>query len=74
MTGKFTPLQQWLNLDCVEVLPPLTGSPDAHRYRGDRFDRVRHVLGSDTLEVRRCSLRNDWRSKRLGLARFHPCS
>ena len=42
-TGKFTPIQQWAYLDCLDVVPnPL---PDDRVRKNDRFDGQRLVFG-----------------------------
>lgn len=50
LTGKFSPLQQWLYLDAVEVLPDKSADQMTFQPLGDRYDAVRVCLGEDLLE------------------------
>ena len=55
LTGKFTPLRQWLHLDCFEVMPELCideGNPDVFKVSaedrkpvGSRYDDLIMILG-----------------------------
>ncbi|KAL2098219.1 hypothetical protein ACEWY4_007426 [Coilia grayii] len=46
LTGKFTPLQQWLYLDAIEVVRPLQSlSVEEFMPRGDRYDALRACVG-----------------------------
>eukprot|EP00048_Salpingoeca_helianthica_P016079 m.230351 g.230351 ORF g.230351 m.230351 type:complete len:1021 (-) comp17989_c0_seq1:244-3306(-) len=45
LTGKFTPLEQFLLFDTMEVLPPLE-NPSVFAARGDRYDPQRICLGN----------------------------
>ncbi|XP_066516010.1 ubiquitin-like modifier-activating enzyme 6 isoform X2 [Hoplias malabaricus] len=46
LTGKFTPLQQWLYLDTLEVVQPLQSLPVQEFVpRGDRYDGLRACIG-----------------------------
>ncbi|XP_062608943.1 ubiquitin-like modifier-activating enzyme 6 [Saccostrea cucullata] len=46
VTGKFTPLRQWLYLDCREVVPKEdAGASDIFTPRNDRYDAQRICLG-----------------------------
>lgn len=48
LSGKFTPLSQWLLLDGLEVVPPLDSDPALFQPRGDRYDALRVCLGEPT--------------------------
>lgn len=50
LTGKFTPVHQWLNVDFVEVLPG-DESPALYLPLGNQWDSIRHVLGQPLCEV-----------------------
>ncbi|XP_028832160.1 ubiquitin-like modifier-activating enzyme 6 isoform X2 [Denticeps clupeoides] len=46
LTGKFTPLQQWLYLDAIEVVQPLRSLPvEEFMPRCDRYDALRVCIG-----------------------------
>ncbi|KAL5481764.1 hypothetical protein EMCRGX_G021995 [Ephydatia muelleri] len=50
LTGKFSPLQQWLLLDASEVLKGQGGSSvQSFQQRGDRYDSLRICLGDSVL-------------------------
>ncbi|XP_038073495.1 ubiquitin-like modifier-activating enzyme 6 [Patiria miniata] len=50
LTGKFTPINQWLHLDASEVLKDLDQCPaSAFQPRNDRYDALRICLGEDLL-------------------------
>jgi ubiquitin-activating enzyme E1-like protein 2 len=51
LTGKFTPLQQWLYLDTVEVLAGQEKC-DSQSFlpRGDRYDALRICIGQDMIQ------------------------
>ncbi|XP_071795032.1 ubiquitin-like modifier-activating enzyme 6 [Asterias amurensis] len=50
LTGKFTPINQWLHLDAREVISNLLESPPSlFQPRNDRYDALRICLGEDTL-------------------------
>eukprot|EP00051_Salpingoeca_urceolata_P006913 m.91570 g.91570 ORF g.91570 m.91570 type:complete len:1078 (-) comp15042_c0_seq4:33-3266(-) len=46
VSGKFTPLQQWLFLDAVEVVPDLDTPQDQFAATGSRVDGLRCCVGS----------------------------
>ncbi|XP_056022965.1 ubiquitin-like modifier-activating enzyme 6 isoform X2 [Ostrea edulis] len=51
ITGKFTPLHQWLYLDCREVInKEEAATPDIFTKRGDRYDALRICLGQRKCE------------------------
>ncbi|XP_067839513.1 ubiquitin-like modifier-activating enzyme 6 isoform X2 [Heptranchias perlo] len=46
LTGKFSPLQQWLYFDATEILQTLEDtSSDQFQPRGDRYDTLRACIG-----------------------------
>ncbi|XP_025078407.1 ubiquitin-like modifier-activating enzyme 6 [Pomacea canaliculata] len=48
VTGKFLPLNQWLYLDAMEVIPDMTtASPDHFIPRDDRLDHLRICVGEE---------------------------
>lgn len=49
LSGKFTPLNQWLYVDVIEILPD-PESPASFALANDRYDAQRILLGSDLLE------------------------
>ncbi|XP_050399847.1 ubiquitin-like modifier-activating enzyme 6 [Patella vulgata] len=49
LTGKFTPLVQWLYLDATELIPEQQ-STDQFKKRGDRYDSLRICVGEDKVE------------------------
>ncbi|KAL5005528.1 hypothetical protein ScPMuIL_018984 [Solemya velum] len=51
LTGKFTPLNQWLYLDAMEVLNMENNSePHLFEPRGDRYDPLRICIGESRLK------------------------
>eukprot|EP01125_Pyxidicula_operculata_P014311 TRINITY_DN4764_c0_g1_i1.p1 TRINITY_DN4764_c0_g1~~TRINITY_DN4764_c0_g1_i1.p1 ORF type:complete len:1018 (-),score=238.72 TRINITY_DN4764_c0_g1_i1:12-3065(-) len=50
ISGKFTPLKQWLNVDVLEVVPGVDSDPSLFKPRNDRYDALRVLLGQDVLE------------------------
>eukprot|EP00003_Mantamonas_plastica_P023490 TRINITY_DN4238_c0_g1_i1.p1 TRINITY_DN4238_c0_g1~~TRINITY_DN4238_c0_g1_i1.p1 ORF type:complete len:1011 (-),score=457.88 TRINITY_DN4238_c0_g1_i1:44-3076(-) len=58
VTGKYTPLNQWLYVDCVEVLPePEDAKNETFAKTGDRYDAVRLCIGDGLLaKIRDCRL------------------
>ncbi|CAE1293129.1 UBE1L2 [Acanthosepion pharaonis] len=44
LTGKFTPLDQWLYLDVTDILPD-SGTEDNFDTRNDRYDLLRQCVG-----------------------------
>lgn len=49
--GKFTPLNQWLHFDCIEVLPSdTTSSKGEYMPVGSRYDNVISIFGKSTVE------------------------
>ena len=52
--GKFTPLNQWLLFDCIEVLPSTRLSPSDTAPRGSRYDHNIALFGHATQEKLRC--------------------
>ncbi|XP_072445234.1 ubiquitin-like modifier-activating enzyme 6 isoform X2 [Chiloscyllium punctatum] len=46
LTGKFSPLHQWLYFDVIEILQPLDDvTSDQFQPRGDRYDALRACIG-----------------------------
>ncbi|XP_021339663.1 ubiquitin-like modifier-activating enzyme 6, partial [Mizuhopecten yessoensis] len=55
LTGKFTPLNQWLYLDAVDVVNKTDAiNPAQFQPRGDRYDALRICIG----ESKCCQLAN----------------
>ncbi|XP_074650739.1 ubiquitin-like modifier-activating enzyme 6 [Tubulanus polymorphus] len=50
LTGKFTPLSQWLYLDVCEVLPAKPETNDVIKARNDRYDGLRICIGEELCE------------------------
>ncbi|XP_071116037.1 ubiquitin-like modifier-activating enzyme 6 [Haliotis cracherodii] len=50
LTGKFTPLNQMLYLDAMEILPGLDADKQQFQTRGDRYDLLRACVGDDTCQ------------------------
>ncbi|CAI8051799.1 Ubiquitin-like modifier-activating enzyme 6 [Geodia barretti] len=51
LTGKFSPLQQWLYLDAVELLSGQEKlDPQTFMPRGDRYDALRICIGQEMVE------------------------
>ncbi|XP_022102923.1 ubiquitin-like modifier-activating enzyme 6 [Acanthaster planci] len=51
LTGKFTPINQWLHLDAREVLRDISQSPaSTFQPRNDRYDALRICIGEDLLQ------------------------
>ncbi len=50
LTNKFTPIQQWLHLDCIDLYESMPDRPVA--LRQDRYDVLRICLGNDDLVAR----------------------
>eukprot|EP00708_Paratrimastix_pyriformis_P002008 GAFH01000746.1.p1 GENE.GAFH01000746.1~~GAFH01000746.1.p1 ORF type:complete len:1128 (-),score=556.06 GAFH01000746.1:67-3294(-) len=48
VTGKFTPLHQWLHFDIAEILPETMGEPAQYLPVGNRYDGQRMVFGAET--------------------------
>lgn len=48
LSGKFTPLSQWLVFDAMEVVPKPDSDPAAFQPRGDRYDALRACVGAET--------------------------
>ncbi|XP_019626909.1 PREDICTED: ubiquitin-like modifier-activating enzyme 6 [Branchiostoma belcheri] len=50
LTGKFTPLKQWLYMDSVEVCQELESKLESLQPKGDRNDALRMCIGEDLLK------------------------
>ncbi|XP_072037790.1 LOW QUALITY PROTEIN: ubiquitin-like modifier-activating enzyme 6 [Amphiura filiformis] len=51
LTGKFTPLNQWLFLDAVEILGSQDSIPaESFQPRGDRYDSLRICVGDEMVQ------------------------
>ncbi|ESO94579.1 hypothetical protein LOTGIDRAFT_232383 [Lottia gigantea] len=50
LTGKFTPLNQWLYLDAIEVIPQDPPSPQSFHKKGDRYDLFRICVGEEKVK------------------------
>ncbi|KAI8793388.1 ubiquitin-like modifier-activating enzyme 6 isoform X1 [Biomphalaria glabrata] len=52
LTGKFTPLHQWLYMDAIEVVP-VCESQDFDQFlpRGDRYDLLRLCIGDKSCQI-----------------------
>lgn len=46
LTGKFTPLTQFLFTDCIEIVPPVASDPSPFSPTGDRYDTQRICIGN----------------------------
>ncbi|CAH1797332.1 unnamed protein product [Owenia fusiformis] len=47
LTGKFTPLNQWLHLDAIEVLDDLQAESTSFQPRENRYDALRMCIGEE---------------------------
>jgi len=50
VTGKFTPLNQWLYVDSTEILPALTTAPSHFQPKNSRYDAQLICLGTELCE------------------------
>lgn len=50
ITGKFTPLNQWLYLEALDVVPPGNPQPQLFQPRCDRYDALRICVGDTCLQ------------------------
>ncbi|XP_078589545.1 ubiquitin-like modifier-activating enzyme 6 [Branchiostoma floridae x Branchiostoma japonicum] len=50
LTGKFTPLKQWLYMDSVEVCQDLESKLESLQPKGDRNDALRMCIGEELLK------------------------
>ena len=51
LTAKFTPVQQWLTMDFIEIVPKQDSLAIDFQPRQDRWDAIRHVVGQPVCEV-----------------------
>ncbi|KAK3097072.1 hypothetical protein FSP39_006114 [Pinctada imbricata] len=49
VSGKFSPLDQWLYLDCMEVLTEKSNNADIFCAKNDRYDALRLCIGEEKL-------------------------
>lgn len=47
LSGKYTPLNQWMYLDAIEILPPLNSNPLQFQPKGNRLDGQVICLGEE---------------------------
>jgi ubiquitin-activating enzyme E1-like protein 2 len=47
LTGKFTPLSQWLAMDCAEIVPPLDTPQVEFQPTGARTDALKICVGEE---------------------------